>query len=73
MGILSITAKCSDLCNTFYTDAKKNEHTSDSYVPENIGIGGGDYIELEIDMETGQILDWKPVSDEVIIKAIKEA
>jgi hypothetical protein len=73
MRILSITAKCSDLCNTSFTDAKGIEHESDSYVPEDIGIGGGDYVELEIDMETGQIQNWKSVSDAQIIRALKEA
>lgn len=28
------------------------------YVPEGMGIGGGDDIELEIDIATGQILNW---------------
>ena len=37
---------------------------SDGYVPSGFGIGGGDYIELEIDFETGQILNWKKPSDD---------
>ena len=73
MGILCITAKCSDLCNAVYIADNDNEHNSDSYVPENIGIGGGDYIELEIDMKTGQIINWIPVDDATIIKALEEA
>ncbi|KKL71498.1 hypothetical protein LCGC14_2094330, partial [marine sediment metagenome] len=32
----------------------------------------GDYIEFDIDMKTGQILTWKPVSDAQIIKAQKK-
>jgi hypothetical protein len=73
MGILKISAKCVDLCFTEYTDSKGNETSSDSYVPNNIGIGGGDYIDLEIDMETGQIQNWKPVSDEQIIEEQSKA
>jgi len=73
MGTLRINAKCSDLCWTEYTDSKGSETESDSYVPENIGIGGGDYVEIDIDMKTGQILNWKPVSDTQVINAQKEA
>ena len=74
MGILRISAKCSDLCWTMFTDKNGNEFESDGYVPENIGIGDGtgDYIDIEIDMETGQILDFKPVSDSRVKAAQKK-
>ena len=73
MGKLSISAKCSDLFScTFFDENNKvlAESGEYSYVPENIGIGGGDYVELVIDTETGQILDWKPLSDAKVIKSI---
>lgn len=76
MGTLKISAKCSDMCSCIYEDNKgKVLAESDSYVPAGINIGdfGGDYVEMEIDMQTGQILNWKPVSDAKIIKAIKSA
>ncbi len=77
MGILKISAKCSDLCWTQYTDKKGKVTESDSYVPEGIGISSegdcGDYVSMDIDMETGQILNWKPVSDAQVIKAQKSA
>jgi hypothetical protein len=75
MGILSISAKSSDLNSISYKDKNgKVTNSSDyAYVPEGIGIGGGDYVELKIDTETGQILNWKPVTDEQIILAIEEA
>jgi hypothetical protein len=76
MGILKISAKCSDLCFTSYTDKKGNVTESDSYVPEGIGISDegdcGDYISIDIDMQTGQILNWKPVSDKKVIEAQKK-
>jgi hypothetical protein len=77
MGILRISAKCSDLCWTEYTDSKGNQTQSDGYVPEGIGISddgdGGDYVSIDIDMQTGQILNWKPVSDKKVIEAQKKA
>ncbi len=72
MGILRISAKCSDLCWTEYTDAKGKKTESDGYVPSDIGIDEyGDYVVLDIDMKTGQIQNWKPVSDARVIKAQK--
>ena len=76
MGILKISAKCSDLCWTEFTDSKGKVTNSDSYVPEGIGISEagdcGDYVSMEIDMKTGQILNWKPVSDAKVIAAQKK-
>lgn len=74
-GILRISAKCSDLCWTIYTDSNGKITESNSYVPEGIGIGDGygDYIDIDINMKTGQILNWKPVSDAQVIKAQKKA
>lgn len=73
-GILKISAKCSDMCWTEFTDSKGKVTNSDSYVPSGIGIDEyGDYVVLDIDMKTGQILNWKPVSDARVIKAQKEA
>lgn len=72
--ILTVTAKCSDLCATRFTDENGKETESDSYVPENIGIGGGDYIELEIDVETGMIINFpKHLSNAKIVKEIEKA
>lgn len=74
MGILTISAKCSDLCYTRYTDKNGKETESDGYVPQGIGIDEyGDYVVLDIDMETGQIQNWKPVTDKQVIAAQKKA
>jgi hypothetical protein len=74
MGKLSISAKCSDMCSTKYTDKNGKVTETDGYVPAGIGIGDfyGDYIEMEIDMETGQIQNWKPVTDEQVIKSLNK-
>lgn len=70
MGTLKISAKCSDLCCTEYTDSKGKVTNSDGYVPLGIGIDEyGDYVVLDIDMTTGHILNWKPVTD----KQVKDA
>ena len=76
MGVLKISAKCSDLCWTRYTDKDGNETETDSYVPRGIGIDEeddyGDYITMEIDMATGQILNWKPKTDQQVLNALKK-
>lgn len=74
MGILKISAKCSDSCWTEYTDKNGKKTESDGYVPKNIGLDEyGDYVELDIDMKTGQIQNWKAVSDAQVTKAQKGA
>lgn len=53
--IASVTAKCSDCCGT---DIGGVEH-SDGYVPSDMGVGGGDYVEFRWCLSCGAILgDW---------------
>ena len=62
-----ISAKCSDLCLTELKDAKGSvvlEH--DGYVPNFFPEEHyGDYVQLDIDMDTGKITNWKPTQKEV--------
>lgn len=60
--ILKIYAKCSDCCAASLEDDKGNElKDHDGYVPNFMpGQHYGDYIILDIDIETGQILNWTP-------------
>ena len=48
--IASVTAKCSDCCCVEFGSA-----SHDGYVPGDIGIGGGDYVEFSYCLECGQI------------------
>ena len=48
--IVSINAKCSDCCFTRY-----QHYETDGYVPSEFGVGGGDYIELELCIECGTV------------------
>lgn len=62
--ILSITAKCSDLFSGHIIDEDFNVIKEyEGYVPKDLGIGGGDYVEMEIDLQSGQILNWKPIEE----------
>ena len=57
---ISINAKCSDLCFSELraeNGAIVAEHNGD--VPRFLPGNGGDYVNLEIDLETGTILNWK--------------
>ena len=46
--IASIGAKCSDMC--MVTLGEREHH---GYVPQDMGIGGGDYIEIELCLDCG--------------------
>ena len=39
-------------------------------VPSHLGIGGGDYVRLGIDNETGKIIGWKPLKPSEIKEAL---
>lgn len=56
-----VVAKCSDLCNIVYMDKDGNQvGERDGYVPDFMpNEHYGDYVEIEIDIATGRILDWK--------------
>lgn len=64
MGIVKtifVTAKCSDLCHVDFRDANGNSlGERDGYVPDWMPEEHyGDYVELEIEVATGKILNWK--------------
>jgi hypothetical protein len=59
--IVTISAKCSDLCVVRY-DGK--EHVG--YVPNGIGIGGDDYVEFHYCLFCGQIQDKFPMKDPIL-------
>lgn len=71
MRILNLNGKCSDLCYAEYSVDGKIVAKSDGYVPDIKGIGGGDYIEMDIDLDTGQILNWKPSTHQEVMEAVK--
>jgi len=58
--IASVNAKCSDLCNVQLPSGEE----LDGYVPDNLNIGGGDYIRFEFCMDCGRIQDEFPTEEE---------
>lgn len=48
--IADVTAKCSDMCGVEY-----DHREIDGYVPDNLGIGGGDYIGFMYCLNCGMI------------------
>lgn len=67
---MAITAKCSDMCDISIFDDAVIIHKIEGYVPKGLAIGGGDYIDLLINVETGKICGWNA---EKVKEAIKEA
>jgi hypothetical protein len=59
---IKISAKCSDLMFATLHDENGKQIGSkhDGYVPDWLGVDGyGDYVNLTIDITTGEILNWK--------------
>lgn len=71
---ISIYAKCSDCCSASLKDQDGNEiQDHDGYVPSFMpGEHFGDYLILEIDLDTGKILNWKPPTADQIEEWIAE-
>lgn len=60
MKTITIQAKCSDLFNAQLREGSELKGEYDGYVPDFFpGQHYGDYVQLDIDIETGQILNWK--------------
>jgi hypothetical protein len=53
--ILSVMGKCSDM-SVLQLGDKKHE----GYVPDDCGIGGGDYIEFDLCLDCGKIQGYFP-------------
>lgn len=63
--ILRMTAKCSDAFSaTLHLDRHSGANKEyNGYVPKFFpGDQDGDYVEFDIDMDTGKILNWKKPS-----------
>jgi hypothetical protein len=62
MRIANAGGKCSDLfCVSIQVDAN-NVVDHDGYVPMDLGIGGGDYMEISYCLDCGQIQGTWPLS-----------
>lgn len=48
--IAHINAKCSDMC---FVNIGDQEH--DGYVPRDLGVGGGDYVEIDLCLACGHV------------------
>lgn len=59
--IVKMTAKCSDMCNCSMVNDSKKE--TDGYVPRDMNIGGGDYVEFSFCLDCGQIQADFPVTE----------
>ena len=72
--VLSVVAKCSDMFSATLRDINgKTLKEHDGYVPEFMpGEHYGDYVEIDIDMVSGEILNWKKPSQAAIKKFIEK-
>ena len=71
---IKVHGHCVDRSNLRAKDA--NGHllfdTEPDYMKSGLGFGGGDDIEFEVDIETGQIVGWQRPTDEALCDAFDE-
>lgn len=60
--VLQITAKCSDMFGATLSDGRDYDGYVPDWFPNKQTHHFGDYVQLDIDLETGQILNWKKPS-----------
>lgn len=72
--VISISAKCSDCFTAEFCDDEGHEVADyQGYVPDFFPEQHwGDYVQLDIDLKTGQILNWGPPTLEQINEIIKD-
>jgi hypothetical protein len=64
-----ISAHCADRSNFIAKDANGRFllDTDPDYVKAGLGFGKGDYVEIEVNIETGQVVGWKkPTEDDMM-------
>lgn len=66
--LLLVNAKCSDLCQCIY-QGKDADRETDGYVPYNLNVGGGDYVEFTVCLDCGQVQGTFPVPEEATAEA----
>ena len=59
--MMDVTAKCSDRCNV-----SLDGEDLDGYVPSNVNIGGGDYVEFKVCASCGQMSGSWPLPSDVM-------
>jgi hypothetical protein len=65
MRILTISGHCQDRFTARFTDGIHSEKRfGPHYVARGLGIGGGDSIDLKIDIDTGKIIGWVTPTEE---------
>ena len=66
--VMKIHAHSVDRNHFRFVDAHgKTVFDKEGYVPLGLGIGGGDDVELDIDIKTGQILNWKEITTDDLV------
>jgi hypothetical protein len=60
--IIKVSGKVSDTCSVFLPEGE--DWTDPGYVPHDIGIGGGDYLEFAFCLTCGQMQGTFPVPEE---------
>ena len=62
---LFVSAKCSDMCFIRFP----NGHKTDGYVIPGLGIGVGDYVEMEICIDCKTVIDFPEADDILAVQA----
>lgn len=70
---IKIHASCQDrfTARLIGENGRTIAQTDPDYVPRDLGVGSSDDIYMEIDIATGQIIGWKPITQETLDEVFK--
>jgi hypothetical protein len=66
-----VSGKVSDMCSLDIVDGDEH-HKHEGYVPRDIGIGGGDYIEFVFCLNCGRMEGEFPITPEDVTQALRD-
>ena len=67
--IIKFSAKCSDLCSyTLLNDNREEIFRKEGHVPDM--LGGGDYVQVAIDLSTGRLLGFEPLTEKEALEML---
>jgi hypothetical protein len=68
--IIKFSGKCGDMCETQFHNTKGQHISSSGYVPSDLNIGSGDYINFKFCADCGRIQNFTAYDDDHIEEAL---
>jgi hypothetical protein len=65
--IMEVSGKTSDMCFVEY-----DGYETEGYVPRDLNIGGGDYLQFKMCLECGRVQGTFPIPETTVLKVVNK-